>query len=81
MHERNLEHSEELVEKEKDEEIKRASSEARKFSTFCIEEDCGEEIPADRQRPGVVRCITCQEIFELKHKRDRQKDPTWNSKL
>ena len=36
---------------------------------FCVEEDCGVELPIERLKMGRVRCVDCQAAIE---KRSRQ---------
>ncbi|WP_034911938.1 TraR/DksA family transcriptional regulator [Erwinia sp. 9145] len=60
-----------LVQQRVEEELARNLANARHQPAgagefFCV--SCGEEIPAARRRAvqGVTRCVTCQEINELK---------------
>lgn len=41
----------------------------------CVEEECGEEIPAPRLALGRVRCVSCQERAE---KSDRARPARWS---
>jgi RNA polymerase-binding transcription factor DksA len=72
MQERILEHSEMLVNKEIDDQIKTAQQALAKPAGFdgvnCIEEECGEPIPQERLSLGAYRCIDCQEAHEQKEK-------------
>lgn len=47
---------------------RRAIMEKRPSLSHC--EDCGEQIPEERQKTGsITRCIECQEDFETMKKR------------
>ncbi|MBP9100491.1 MAG: TraR/DksA C4-type zinc finger protein [Nitrosomonas sp.] len=54
--------------KEYENNQRRAIMEKRPSLSHC--EDCGDEIPLERQKAGsITRCIECQEYFESMRKR------------
>lgn len=73
MDENHFEHAEKLAEYERQRAIeqarKRLQPDPRPFNWngTCVE--CEDEIPAERQALGRVRCISCQSLLEKKAKR------------
>lgn len=39
------------------------------FNGFCMDPDCGDELPIERIQRGRIYCTTCQELREKRQKR------------